>query len=93
MKLIKILVSVFTVEAMLVLAFMAYTVHQTARPPEVDESAYNEAIVYDICQQSRISPTIDERGCADLQDQLGYEYLCQANNMSVNNHCWVERKG
>lgn len=92
MKLIKILVIAFTVEAMLVLAFMAYTVHQTAQPPKVDESAYNEAIVYDICQQSRISPTISEDGCAQIQDALGYEYLCQANNASPDNHCWVERK-
>lgn len=48
--------------------------------------------VYAVCQQSRLSPTIDERGCADLQDQLHVEYLCDHNNNLESNHCWTETK-
>ncbi len=49
-------------------------------------------LVYAICNESRISSTIDERGCADLQDQLNMEFLCMDNNTSPSNYCWVEAK-
>lgn len=91
MRLIKVTFFLFIVWASVVLGFMAWTVHETARAPLQDASAYNAELVYETCQQSRMSPTIDERGCADLQDQLGYEYLCKANNASADNVCWVEK--
>lgn len=49
-------------------------------------------LVFNVCNESRISPTIDERGCADLQEQLNMEFLCDGNNTNVNTHCWVEVK-
>lgn len=47
--------------------------------------------IYQVCNQARISPTIDERGCADLQDVLHYKFLCADNNTNPTTHCWVER--
>lgn len=49
-------------------------------------------LVYRVCNESRMSLTIDERGCADLQDQTNTEFLCQQNNNDPANHCWVEEK-
>lgn len=52
------------------------------------------ALVYEVCQQARMSVTVTQPGqeCGDLQNRLGYEYLCKDNNLSINNHCWVEEK-
>jgi hypothetical protein len=49
-------------------------------------------LVYEVCNESRISIAIKEDGCADLQDQLHMEFLCEQNNISPTNHCWVEEK-
>lgn len=49
-------------------------------------------LVYQVCNESRISATISERGCADLQDQLHMEFLCEQANDRPDNHCWVENK-
>jgi hypothetical protein len=48
--------------------------------------------VYRVCNQSRISSTITEGSCADLQDATNTEFLCAENNTSPNNICWVEVK-
>lgn len=47
--------------------------------------------VYSICEQSRLSATIDEQQCAAIQESTGFEYLCANNNNLSNNHCWVEK--
>ncbi len=55
-----------------------------------NEQAKNNA-VYQVCQTSRVDPRIDERGCADVQDIFGREYVCRDANTDVSNICWVER--
>jgi hypothetical protein len=49
-------------------------------------------LVYQVCNESRMSETISERGCGDLQDQLHLEFLCKQANTRPDNHCWVENK-
>lgn len=48
--------------------------------------------VYTVCNDSRISSEINETQCGELQDMTDTEFLCDANNMSPANHCWVEDK-
>ncbi len=48
--------------------------------------------VYKVCNESRISSTIDEKGCGELQDALHYEFLCETNNTNPATHCWVEKR-
>ena len=49
-------------------------------------------LVYAVCNESRMSPSIKEHGCAALQDQLHLEFLCQQNNTDPDTHCWVEEE-
>lgn len=49
-------------------------------------------LVYQVCNESRISLSINERGCGDLQDQLHMEFVCEHNNTDPDNHCQVEEK-
>lgn len=49
-------------------------------------------LVYSVCNDSRMSPTITEQQCGDLQDQTGTEFLCEEANTSPTNICWVEVK-
>lgn len=48
--------------------------------------------VYNVCNASRISKTISEHDCGDLQDKTNTEFLCNANNDLSTNYCWVEVK-
>lgn len=80
----KTLIGVLVVGA--ALAWSMVAVHNSAT------TRAKVAMVYQVCNESRISPTIDERGCGDLQDQTHTEFLCDANNVLVSNHCWVEVK-
>lgn len=48
--------------------------------------------VYAVCQASRMSATITEQHCADLQDKYDIEFLCEDANTLASNHCWVEVK-
>lgn len=49
-------------------------------------------LVYSVCNESRISATINETQCGDMQDETNTEFLCEANNTSPINYCWVEVK-
>jgi len=49
-------------------------------------------LVYQVCQQARVSNRINDATCGDLQDYLGIEYLCNNTNSLSNNKCWVEIK-
>lgn len=49
--------------------------------------------VYAVCNSARLE--IDgrsEQACGDLQDKLGVEFLCKANNNLESNYCWTEAK-
>ena len=48
--------------------------------------------VYAVCNTSRISPTINETECGQLQDKWHIEFLCRDNNTDPNNVCWTEQK-
>lgn len=52
-----------------------------------------ESLVYKVCNEARISPVIDERGCGDLQDSTHTEFLCASRDRLASTHCWVEDKG
>lgn len=58
----------------------------------VNKVAYNSAAaeVYAACQASRMSATLSEKHCGELQDKYKIEYLCKQNNTLVSNHCWTE---
>lgn len=56
------------------------------------EKVHKLETVYAVCNESRISPTITETECGQLQDKWGIEFLCQANNTDPQNHCWTEQK-
>lgn len=49
-------------------------------------------VVYQICQESRITNNVSDQTCGELQDFYRMEYLCKFNNNSTNNTCWVEVK-
>jgi hypothetical protein len=49
-------------------------------------------VVYQMCQSSRMTDSVAEQTCADLQDHYNIEFLCEQNNKSSSNHCWVEEK-
>lgn len=49
-------------------------------------------LVYDVCNESRLSASINETQCGDMQDETNTEFLCEANNTSPTNYCWVEVK-
>lgn len=49
-------------------------------------------VVYDMCQASRISDTVSESTCGELQERYNAEYLCDQNNKNASTHCWVEMK-
>lgn len=55
--------------------------------------AIAKSLVYHVCNESRISPTLNEHECGSLQDQYHLEFLCQQNNMMPNTYCWVEKAG
>lgn len=48
--------------------------------------------VYAVCNESRISLTITEKECGQLQDLWHIEFLCKANNTDPANVCWTEKK-
>jgi len=48
--------------------------------------------VYAICNESRISATINETQCGDIQDSTQTEYLCKENNSLSTTYCWTEDK-
>lgn len=50
------------------------------------------AQVYAECQRSRLSVSITEKRCGELQDKYNIEFLCEANNNLESNHCWTEAK-
>lgn len=45
---------------------------------------------YLACDLSRMVNTPDEQTCGDLQDATSTEFMCEANNRSVANVCWIE---
>ena len=47
-------------------------------------------VVYDYCNNSRISDMTSEQTCGDLQDFYHMEFLCTDNNNKIDNKCWVE---
>lgn len=47
-------------------------------------------VVYDTCNQARMSLEITEHQCADLQAKYRIEFLCQENNRLPSNTCWTE---
>lgn len=51
-----------------------------------------KAMVYQVCNDSRTSPTITEEQCGNIQDLSNTEFLCEANNPLPSNYCWVEVK-
>lgn len=52
-----------------------------------------KAQVYAVCNSARLEVSgQSERQCGDLQDKLGVEFLCEANNALTTNHCWTEAK-
>jgi hypothetical protein len=48
--------------------------------------------VYTTCNESRMSDTINETKCGDLQDKYGIEFLCEQRNNLSTNTCWTEAK-
>lgn len=50
------------------------------------------AQVYSICNESRMSPVINETECGNAQDLTNTEFLCEQANTLPTNHCWVEEK-
>lgn len=59
---------------------------------EKDDPTTQAALVYSVCNQSRISPTITEGECGRLQDKWNIEFICAANNQNPNTRCWTESK-
>lgn len=60
-----------------------------------DHTSYRQGTmdtVYTICNESRLSPTIHEEQCGNIQDATHTEFLCASNNTSPATHCWVEDK-
>lgn len=55
-----------------------------------EESTNKHDYVYTVCNNSRLSPTINERECADLQAELDVEFICEQRNDLVTNTCWTE---
>ncbi len=56
------------------------------------DSYAHKQVVYDYCNNSRISDVASERTCGELQDFYHMEFLCDENNKDVGTHCWVEVK-
>lgn len=56
------------------------------------ETESHRATVYQVCNASRISPTISEGECGKLQDKWGIEFLCASANSDPTNYCWTEVK-
>lgn len=52
----------------------------------------NSVLIYHVCNESRVSRTINEKECGELQDRFGKVFLCERHNMNVDNHCWVARE-
>jgi hypothetical protein len=74
------------------LIFMGMSLSMLAAMWSMSNRVEPAALVYQVCNESRMSATISERGCADLQDQLHLEFLCTQANDRPDNHCWVEVK-
>lgn len=47
-------------------------------------------MIFNVCNQSRISATIKESQCADLQTSYGIEFLCSERNTNPATYCWTE---
>lgn len=81
----------YAISIILSLAVVLVSVDNIIQTGEV--RSITKASVYAVCNQSRqeLNGTA-ERACGDIQDQTGTEFLCSANNMEANTHCWVEVK-
>ena len=53
---------------------------------------YAKQEVYRVCNQSRISPSVTEAECAELQDKYNMRFICEERNAQPDNICWVETK-
>lgn len=58
---------------------------------QANTSAASE--VYAVCNSARLEVSGEsEEACGAIQDKYNAEFLCEARNSSVDNHCWVEVK-
>lgn len=72
---------------LLALSFSWQVTRNSVKDDLIDQS------VYDTCQAARMEVNGEtEAHCGQVQDTFNREYLCQYNNRSAENRCWVERK-
>lgn len=50
----------------------------------------NMDYVYTICNESRLYDTATEELCGELLDYYSFDFICQAYNKNIDNHCQVE---